>query len=295
MTKTMASGSDGKWFLSGVDQQDTEQPHILPPGYDIRDVLKDKTTPSQYKLKGAMTESEKRQSKLRRLMNESEKREWESFEKPFGLVFSPTSLISTSAQLMLSPRAGHSKRVFYCMHLCCWDILQQQHALIAPPSRCLDLNELRRLLIQIPLIGKGILGADYFKPDWTNDFTGSERFANIEGNFSDDGTFTTHDPGIAYGFDELLANPPLETAATISPRIQFTDDGGDVFTRLPEEILTEIFVLLPSASVRDVQLASKKLASVHSELEILAFEIRLPERTLPRQATAGTAKIWSSG
>ena len=70
MTKDMASGSDGKWFLSGVAQQDTQKPRIPPPGYDIRDILKDKPKLSKYKLRG--------------LMNESEKREWESFEKPFG-------------------------------------------------------------------------------------------------------------------------------------------------------------------------------------------------------------------
>lgn len=84
VTKDMAAGSDGKWFLSGVGQQDTEQPRIPPAGYDIRDVLKGKPRPSQSKPWGLMNESEKRQSKLRGLMSESEKREWESFEKPFG-------------------------------------------------------------------------------------------------------------------------------------------------------------------------------------------------------------------
>lgn len=174
--------------------------------------------------------------------------------------------MSTSTQLMLSPRVRRSESFFYCVHLRCWDILLQQHALVAPPSKNLNLNELGRLFIQIPLIGKGLLGDGYFKPDWTNDFTGPERFAYIEEDLSGDGApckFTAHDPGIAYGFDEILANPPLEPAATMSPRMQFTDDEGDIFACLPEEILTEILVLLPSASVRDVQLASKKMASVH--------------------------------
>ena len=166
---------------------------------------------------------------------------------------------------MMSPRVGHSESFFYCMHLRCWDILQQQHALIAPLSKTIDLNELGRILIQIPLIGKGMLGAGYFKPDWTNDFTGPEQFANIEENLGEDGLckFTAFDPGNAHGFDELLAHPPLEPAVNVSPRIQFTDDGSDVFACLPEEILTELLVLLPSASVRDLQLASKKMASVH--------------------------------
>ena len=71
------------------------------------------------------------------------------------------------------------------------------------------------------------------------------------------------DPGIPYGFDELLANPPLEPTANTPPRIEFTNDGIDIFSCLPEELLTKILVLLPSASVRDVQLASKKMAPVH--------------------------------
>lgn len=66
----MARGPDSEWFLSGIGQQDLQQPRIPPPGYDIRDVLKGKSTPSQ--------------SGLRDLMNESERKEWASFEKPFG-------------------------------------------------------------------------------------------------------------------------------------------------------------------------------------------------------------------
>lgn len=68
---------------------------------------------------------------------------------------------------------------------------------------------------------------------------------------------------MACGFDQLLASPPLESAATMSPRVRFIENGGDIFSRLPEEIITEIVVLLPSALVRDLQLASRKMASVH--------------------------------
>lgn len=94
----------------------------------------------------------------------------------------------------------------------------------------------------------------------------AERFACIEDDLSEGPPickFIVRDPGTPYGFDELLANPPLEPTANTSPRIQFTDDGDDIFSRLPEELLTDIIVLLSSASVRDVQLASKKMASVH--------------------------------
>lgn len=173
-----------------------------------------------------------------------------------------------STQLILNSR-GHNK-IFYCIHLRCWDILLQQHALIAPPNETLDLNKLGRIFLQIPLGKSG----DCFRPDWTTDFTGPEQFAyakdglteaefQAEINRPTECNFLVRDPGITSGFDNLLANPPLEPTANMSPRIQFADDGGDLFSCLPEEILTEILVLLPSASVRDVQLASRKMASVH--------------------------------
>ena len=71
----------------------------------------------------------------------------------------------TSTQLSLSSRNGYPNKFFYCMHLRCWDILLQQHTLIAPPTKTLDLNELGRIFIQIPLGQRG----DCFKPDWQSD------------------------------------------------------------------------------------------------------------------------------
>lgn len=68
---------------------------------------------------------------------------------------------------------------------------------------------------------------------------------------------------MALGFDNLLANPPLVSTASNSPRMQLTDNSRDIFSCLPVEILAEILVLLPSASVRDLQLASRKVASLH--------------------------------
>lgn len=153
------------------------------------------------------------------------------------------------------------------MHPCCWEILLQQHALIASPTEtCLDPTEVAKVFLQIPL-GKG---GDGFRPDWATDYGGPEPFWWIGNQQTPDifqqaseWYFLQRDPGIACGFDQLFASPPLESVATMSPRVRFTENGGDVFSLLPEEIITEILVLLPSASVRDLQLASRKMASVH--------------------------------
>ena len=167
---------------------------------------------------------------------------------------------------MISREASEEIGTFYLMHPRCWDILLQQHALVAPPTKtCLDLNELGKIFIQVPQTGQFGGG---FRPDWTTDYAGPEQFfwmGQEDRIFQQapEWKFLAHDPGTACGFDELLANPPLESAANMSPRIEFTDDGGDVLHRLPAEILTEILVLLPSASVRDLQFASRKMASIH--------------------------------
>lgn len=151
------------------------------------------------------------------------------------------------------------------MHPCCWDILQQQYALLASPTKMhLDLNELSKIFTQIPLAKSSTGG---FRPDWAIDSAGTEQLLVFD--YSDDMSeaqkhphFLLCDPGTACGFDELLANPPLEPAGNTSPRINFPQNGGDGFSRLPVEILTEILVLLPSASVRDLPLASRAMASV---------------------------------
>lgn len=109
-----------------------------------------------------------------------------------------------------------------------------------------------------------------FQPDWATDYGGPEPFWWI----GDDATpdifpeafewhFLQRDPGVACGFDQLFASPPFKSSATMSPPIRFTESGNDIFSRFPEEIITEILVLLPSASVRDLQLASRKIASAH--------------------------------
>ena len=167
---------------------------------------------------------------------------------------------------MIFREASEEMDTFYLMHPRCWDILLQQHALVAPPTKtCLDLNELGKIFIQVPQMGPFGGG---FRPDWTTDYAEPEQFfwmGQEDRIFQQapEWKFLTHDPGTACGFDELLANPPLESAASMSPRIEFTDDGGDIFHRLPAEILTEILVLLPSTSVRDLQFASRKMASIH--------------------------------
>lgn len=139
------------------------------------------------------------------------------------------------------------------MHPCYQEILLQQHALIAPPTEtCLDPPELAKTLIQIPLGKRG----GGFRPDWATDYDGPEPFWWIGDEETPDifpetseWRFLQRDPGMACGFDQLFASPPLESAATMSPRVRFIQYRGDIFSRIPEEIINEILVLLPSASV----------------------------------------------
>ena len=181
-----------------------------------------------------------------------------------------TMIVVPSVQLTVDPRAErkHPFRSLYLMHPRCWDIFLQTYALVAPPNKTLlDLNELAKVFLQIPLGKRG----GGFTPDWATDYGGPEIFWWMSDedyyrrSFDEPPQwhFLQRDPGIVSGFCELFINPPFESSSDKSRRIQFADDGGDIFARLPEEVLTEIFVLLPSASVRDLQLASRRMASVH--------------------------------
>ena len=239
--------------ITGVGQWDQQVLRLPPPGYDIRDVLRGR----------------KPMGKIRVLMTEDEKKQWAGFDTIFenGYAIDPTT---TVIPLTVDPRAQkkYPLRTIYLMHPRCWDILRQQYALAASPTqKGLDLNELAKAFLQIPL---GEFGGG-FTPDWATDYGGPELFWWINGG-EDLGELFDHlprwhflqlDPGIASGFNKLFIDPPVESATDMSGRIQFTDDGGDLFARLPEEVLTEILVLLPSASVRDLQLASRRMASVH--------------------------------
>ncbi|CAD6592550.1 MAG: hypothetical protein ASARMPRED_006397, partial [Alectoria sarmentosa] len=223
-----------KGRLTGIGQYDHRplKGRIPPPGYDIRDVKKHQKPVRQRWL----------------LMNEDERKEWEGFE-PF--------YIPRDAQ-------GDSIKSIYLIHPSCWDILLQQHALLASPTRtCLDFTELSMIFLQIPL---GPI-YDRFRPDWAVDYAGPERFFWIhpadQFPLDPEWHFLARDPGIVLGFDDLLANPPLEHDANLSPQIPFVDDAGEILSRLPVEILTEILVLLPSTSVRALQLASRTMASLH--------------------------------
>ena len=159
---------------------------------------------------------------------------------------------------------------FYFMHPRCWEILQQQYTLAAPPGKTvIDLRYLANIFTQIPLTESG----GGFKPDWTTDYAGTEYFfgddeetQSYESNIEEapEWHFLLRDPSLVFGFDDLIANPPpLESAPNVAPRIQFVDNGSDIFSKLPSELLDEILVLLPSSSVRDLQLASRKMASMH--------------------------------
>ena len=177
-------------------------------------------------------------------------------------------------QLIISHRGpwGDSADFLFPIHPCCWDILLQQHAIVAPPNQSrLDLNLLGNTFIKLPLARQG----GGFKPDWTADYAGPEEFFWLEGEDNNDEfvnclleqapewKFLARDPGTTYGFDDLLANPPLESAANMPSPTQCIENPTDIFSRLPNDILEDILLLLPSAAVRDVQLASRRMASVH--------------------------------
>ena len=254
IVKGVTTGSDMRVDLTGVGQWDQQVLRLPPPGYDIRDVLRGR----------------KPMGKIRVLMTKDEKEEFYGFGEilDYGYVLSSTVIVVPSVQLTVDPRAGkkYPSGSLYLMHPRCWDILLQQHALVASPTKAdLDLNELARIFLQIPL---GRTGGG-FTPDWATDYGGPEQFWWMNGEWNSGEIadapqwhFLQRDPGLVCGSHELFINPPVESPADMSGRIQFTDDGGDIFARLPEEVLTEILVLLPSASVRDLQLASRRMASV---------------------------------
>ena len=254
--KGATTGSDAEVDITGVGQWDQQGLRLPPPGYDIRDILRGREP----------------MGKIRVLMTEDEKKQWSGFDKIFeyGYALDTTFIVVRSVQLTVDLRAEkkRSSRSLYLMHPRCWDIFLQQHALVASPAKAgLDLNELAKAFLQIPL---GKTGGG-FAPDWATDYGGPETFWWVNGeedteelfDHAPQWHFLDRDPGIACGFDELFTNPPFESTTDMTGRIQFTEDGSDVFARLPEEVITEILVLLPSASVRDLQLASRRMASVH--------------------------------
>ena len=109
-----------------------------------------------------------------------------------------------SIQLIVYSRSVKS---VYLMHPRCWDILLQQHALVAPPTKTgLDLSLLAKVFLQIPLNESG----GGFRPDWATDYAGPEEFwwvGELETFQQASWHFLAHDPGIARGFDESL--PPI--------------------------------------------------------------------------------------
>ena len=238
---------------TGVGQWDQQVLRLPPPGYDIRDVLRGR----------------KPMGKIRVLMTEYEKKQWTGFDTIFenGYALDPIATV-IPLTVVLRSKKKYPLRSIYLMHPRCWDILLQQYALAASPTqKSLDLNELAKVFLQIPL---GRMGGG-FTPDWTMYYGGPELFWWINGEedlgelFDDlpQWHFLQLDPGISCGFNKLFIDPPFRSTTDMSARIPFTDDGGDPFARLPEEVLTEILMLLPSASVRDLQLASRRMASVH--------------------------------
>ena len=93
-------------------------------------------------------------------MNKDEKEEWKSFEG----IYSPeyaldvTVVVLPSIQLIVDSRSRIPDPVkfVYLMHPRCWDILLQQHALVASPTKpYLDLDLLGKIFLQIPLYESG--------------------------------------------------------------------------------------------------------------------------------------------
>ena len=255
--KNKTTESDIEVGFTGVGQWDEQLSRLPPPGYDMRDILKGRRPMEQ----------------ISSMMTEDEKEQWIGFERIYdhGYALDTTVIVVPLVQLTVYLRAEkkYPFRSVYLMHPRCWDICLQQYALVASPAQMdLDLNRLAKAFLQIPLGRRG----GGFTPDWSPDYCGPELFWWIDGGVESlrelfdnahQWHFLQRDPGIACGVNELFINPPFESTADMSGRVQLTEDSDDIFARLPEEVLTEILVLLPSTSVRDLQLASRRMASVH--------------------------------
>ena len=187
------------------------------------------------------------------------------------------------------------------MHPRCCDILLQQHALIAAPTAPpFNLNELAKIFLQIPL---GFTHGG-FAPDWAPDYDGPEPFFWCDSqneNLDDypEWQFLLQDPGVGRGFDELFRSPPALSDNLTPPPIYFSDDGLDIFARLPVELLIKILVLLPTTSVRNLQLASRRTASVHLDCTYWRSRFEFPNElchfTLPPASELGGDGIdWRS-
>ena len=89
--------------------------------------------------------------------------------------------------------------------------------------------------------------------------------------------FLVCNPDSSRGFETLLANPPLQAATAESPHaISELTNVHDSFCRLPEELLLEIILLLPTASVQRLRLASRAIASVRLNTEFWRSRFMFP-------------------
>jgi hypothetical protein len=159
------------------------------------------------------------------------------------------------------------------MHSICYDILQQAFMRIATGQR-LEPKTLWTFFADQPLSQ----GENSFKPVWSDiGYGGAEHLSLYEWNTLCDPmqprnwNHLIYDPTSVEEDGGLLANLPLILVfgdLHTSPAITTSSHTDkDVFRILPFEIRINILCLLPAASIRAVQLASRAMAShTHDEL-----------------------------
>ena len=81
--------------------------------------------------------------------------------------------------------------------------------------------------------------------DWTTDYD-----------------YLVKNPNKVDEINEILGNPPTLSAEDASLQPTSKPRGQCIFSRLPEEILVQLFGFLPTSSVLAVRLASRTMASV---------------------------------
>lgn len=160
------------------------------------------------------------------------------------------------------------------MHPACWNIFLQNHAIYAiknPLTPDLDLLGKIFTTQEVEEEGRGL------RPDWIKDYAGPEWFwddgwayndepessgVRVLLEESDKWDFLVANPESVTGLDGILDNPPLLPLGLQRLETPLPSKGDDFFSRLPQEILEEIFCLLPTSSVQAVRLASRVMAAV---------------------------------
>ena len=171
--------------------------------------------------------------------------------------------------------SGTDEEIVYPMHPACWQIFLQAHALLAPRNPLSpDLEILGHIfaISELEEKGRGLV------PDWAGDYAGPEQFWDDGWTWSEDidasivaglleekpeWDYLVSDPEISIDLAQLMQHPPMIPSNILSlNHIHSNVDVEDGFSQLPEELLLDIMCFLPTASVQNVRLASKIIASV---------------------------------